>query len=48
MFPDASDEHCGSFLTQVSQSKVDRGVYVEDMRVLSRWGLSVELSEDRS
>ena len=31
MFPDASDEHWGSFLTQVPQGELDRGVPVEDM-----------------
>ena len=31
MFPDASDEHWGSFLTQVPQDELDRGVSVEDM-----------------
>ena len=31
MFPDASDEHWGSFLTQVPQNELDRGVLVEDM-----------------
>ena len=31
MFPDASDEHCGSFLTQVPQEELDRGISVEDM-----------------
>eukprot|EP00903_Cladosiphon_okamuranus_P017435 g16059.t1 len=31
MFPDASDEHWGSFLTQVPQSELDAGVVVEDM-----------------
>eukprot|EP00903_Cladosiphon_okamuranus_P017345 g15980.t1 len=31
MFPDASDEHWGSFLTQVPQSELDAGVAVEDM-----------------
>ena len=31
MFPDASDEHWGSFLTQVPQEELDRGVSVEDM-----------------
>lgn len=30
MFPDASDEHWGSFLTQVPQSELDAGVAVED------------------
>ena len=30
MFPDASDEHWGSFLTQVPQEELDRGVSVED------------------
>ena len=31
MFPDASDKHWGSFLTQVPQGELDRGVPVEDM-----------------
>ncbi|CAB1109830.1 unnamed protein product [Ectocarpus sp. CCAP 1310/34] len=31
MFPDASDEHWGSFVTQVPQSEVDNNVPVEDM-----------------
>ena len=31
MFPDASDEHWGSFRTQVPQEELDRGVSVEDM-----------------
>ena len=31
MFPDASDEHWGSFLTQVPQEELDRGVSVEDI-----------------
>ena len=31
MFPDASDEHWGSFLTQVPQSEFESGVPVEDM-----------------
>ena len=31
LFPDASDEHWGSFLTQVPQGELDRGVPVEDM-----------------
>ena len=31
MFPDASDEHWGSFLTQVPQGELDRGVPVEAM-----------------
>ena len=31
MFPDASDEHWGIFLTQVPQEELDRGVSVEDM-----------------
>ena len=31
MFPRASDEHWGSFLTQVPQEELDRGVSVEDM-----------------
>ena len=31
MFPDASDEHWGSFLTQVPPEELDRGVPVEDM-----------------
>jgi len=31
MFPDASDEHWGSFFTQVPQSELDAGVVVEDM-----------------
>ena len=31
MFPDASDERRGSFLTQVPQDEIDRGVPVEDM-----------------
>ena len=31
MFPDASDEHWGSFLTQVPQVEFDTGVPVEDM-----------------
>ena len=31
MFPDASDKHWGSFLTQVPQGGLDRGVPVEDM-----------------
>ena len=31
MFPDASDEQWGSFLTQVPQMELDRGVPVEDM-----------------
>ena len=31
MFPDASDEHWGRYLTQVPQEELDRGVSVEDM-----------------
>ena len=31
MYPDASDEHWGSFLTQVPPEELDRGVPVEDM-----------------
>ena len=31
MFPDASDEQWGSFLTQVPREELDRGVSVEDM-----------------
>ncbi|CAB1118666.1 unnamed protein product [Ectocarpus sp. CCAP 1310/34] len=31
MFPDASDEHWGTFLTQVQQGELERGVSVEDM-----------------
>ena len=31
MFPDASDEHWASFLTQVHQEELDRGVPVEDL-----------------
>ena len=31
MFPDASDEHWGSFVTQVPQSEVDDNVAVEEM-----------------
>ena len=31
MFQDASDEHWRSFLTQVPQEELDRGVSVEDM-----------------
>ena len=31
MFPDASDAHWASFLTQVPQEELDRGVSVEDM-----------------
>ena len=31
IIPDASDEHWGSFLTQMPQEKLDRGVLVEDM-----------------
>lgn len=31
MLPDASDEHWGSFLTQVPQSELDDGVAVQDM-----------------
>ena len=31
MFPDDSDEHWGSFLTQVPQKELDRGVSVRDM-----------------
>ena len=31
MFPDASNEHWGSFLTQVPQEELARGVPVEDM-----------------
>ena len=31
MFPDASDEQWGSFLTQVPQGGLDGGVPVEDM-----------------
>ena len=30
MFPDASDEHWGSFLTQVPQGELDRGIPVDD------------------
>ena len=31
MFPDASDEHWGSFLTQMPQEELDRDVSAEDM-----------------
>ena len=31
VFPDASNEHWGSFLTQVPQEELARGVPVEDM-----------------
>ena len=31
MFPDASDEHRGIFLTQVPQGELDGGVPVEDI-----------------
>lgn len=31
MFPDASDKHWGSFLTQVPEDEIDRCVDVENM-----------------
>ena len=31
MFPDASDEFWGSFVTQVPQEEIDAGIAVEDM-----------------
>ena len=37
MFSDASDEHWGSFLTQVPQKELDRGVSVEEIESRAFW-----------